>query len=108
MQEPLFKETGDFFEVTFWRPIASTDNVDNLSDASQTEQKSSGKSSGKTENHILSLLGENPHMTLPELADTLNLSSRAIDKQVKKLKETGQLERIGARKSGYWQVNAQA
>lgn len=35
-----------------------------------------GKSSGKTENQVLSLLSERPAMTIPELAKALKITTR--------------------------------
>jgi predicted HTH transcriptional regulator len=45
------------------------------------------KSSGK----ILQLLRDNPHMTIPELAIQLGISTRAIEKNIKALQSKGQL-----------------
>ena len=66
----------------------------------QVDPKSSGKSSGK----ILQLLRDNPHMTIPELAIQLGISTRAIEKNIKALQSKGQLQRVGAAKGGQWQV----
>lgn len=52
----------------------------------------------------LELIKENPLITIPELATALNKSKSAIEKQIAKLKENQQLERIGPDKGGYWQV----
>jgi len=66
--------------------------------------KSSGKSSGKTEDQILLLLLNEPEMTIPEISETLQLSTRAIEKQIAKLKKDGLLRRIGSAKGGHWDV----
>jgi biotin operon repressor len=74
--------------------------------------KGSGKSSGKdanestseTEEAILSHLKATPKMTIPELANSLQISTRAVEKQLKKLKTAGLLRRIGAAKGGHWEV----
>ena len=63
-------------------------------------QKSSGKSSGK----ILTLLTDNPQMTIPQLAQELGLSTRAVEKQIAKLRLKNLLKRVGPAKGGYWDV----
>jgi len=66
--------------------------------------KSSGKSSGKTEEHIIALLRELPATTIPELADKFGVTTRAVEKQIAKLKKSGRLRRIGSAKGGHWEV----
>ncbi|MCF6335460.1 MAG: putative DNA binding domain-containing protein [Spirochaetales bacterium] len=64
-------------------------------------QKSSGKSSEK----IIQLLEQDEKMTIPELAEILELSTRAVEKHIKKFQDDGLLKRIGSRKSGHWEVS---
>ncbi len=59
------------------------------------------KSSGK----VLELLISKPNMTIPQLAEELHLTTRAIEKQLASLKKKGAITRIGPTKGGYWQVN---
>jgi len=66
--------------------------------------ESSVKSSVKSSQKILNLLADTPEMTIPQVAKKLGLSTRAIEKQIAKLQKTNQLKRIGAKKSGHWQV----
>lgn len=63
--------------------------------------KSSGKNSGK----ILELLKENNLLSIPELAREIGLTTRAVEKQIAKLKRERKLNRIGAAKGGHWEVN---
>ena len=64
----------------------------------------SGKSSGKTDVLILERLTSVPSTTIPELAATLDLTTRAVEKQIAKLKDSGRLIRVGSRKDGHWEV----
>jgi hypothetical protein len=72
---------------------------------SEAKQKSSGKGSGKSSGKILALIKDSPEVSAPELAEHLGLSVRAVEKQIANLKAAGKLNRIGAAKGGYWQVN---
>jgi len=80
-------ETDDFFRVIFFRSLIGG--------------KSSGKSSGK----ILELIKENTKITIPEIADKIKLTTRAVDKNISKLKQKGLLKRIGSAKGGYWKIS---
>jgi ATP-dependent DNA helicase RecG len=66
--------------------------------------KSSVKSSVKTPERILELLSVNKDMTLADLAKTLGLSTRAVEKQVANLQAQGRIRRVGGRKVGHWEV----
>jgi len=66
--------------------------------------KKVGKSSGKTENQVFTLLSDNPGITIPEIAKTLGLTTRAVEKQIAKLREKGRLHRIGPARGGRWQT----
>lgn len=56
------------------------------------------------EEKILTLLKDNPKMTAKQLAATLDLSVRQIERTIAALKTAGKLERIGANKNGIWKV----
>ena len=58
----------------------------------------------KTREKILELISANPNITNQELADTLQLTVKGIEWQIKKLKEDGKLERIGGAKGGHWEI----
>ena len=47
---------------------------------------------------------ENPVIKMQEIATILELSKRAVEMQVKKLREQGKIKRIGATKNGRWEV----
>lgn len=62
------------------------------------------ESSVKSSVKIVSLIEENPEITLDEIASRLNLTKRAIEKQVKQLRENGTIVRIGADNGGHWEI----
>jgi ATP-dependent DNA helicase RecG len=59
---------------------------------------------GKTPAAIVQAMRVNPKITVPELAENLKLSTSAIEKQVRQLRENNIIERIGSTKSGHWEV----
>jgi ATP-dependent DNA helicase RecG len=64
----------------------------------------SEKSSGKTDDRILALLRNSPEMTIPELAVELQVTTRAVEKSIAKLRDEERLRRIGPAKGGRWEV----
>jgi ATP-dependent DNA helicase RecG len=63
------------------------------------------ESSEETADKIMRLMSENSHITISELAKRLEITTRAIEKQIAGLKKKGQLKRIGPTKGGYWKVD---
>ncbi len=53
---------------------------------------------------ILEMIAKNPTITISAIAIALDLTERTVERNIKILRENQQLERIGAKKSGYWQV----
>jgi ATP-dependent DNA helicase RecG len=47
-------------------------------------------------------LKANSTITADELAELLGKSTRTVERQIKKLKDKGKIERVGPDKGGYW------
>ena len=62
------------------------------------------KSSEKSSEKILRIIKENPHINAEEISLKINISSRAVEKNISKLKKDGLIKRIGPDKGGYWEV----
>jgi len=99
--ETSFIEIAETFITTFRRKNGNEQVIALGKEGVQGSVKSSVKTSGK----ILSLMRENPQITVPEIAILLGRTTRAIEKQVAKLKGNGRIERIGPDKGGRWMVN---
>jgi len=70
----------------------------------KSSEKTSEKASEKTSEKILSLAGENAHITIAELASAIGVSGRSIERNIQKLQQAGQLKRVGPAKGGHWKV----
>jgi len=66
--------------------------------------KTGEKTRMKTGEKILDLIRTNPEITAKELADKIGLTIKGIEWNINRLKETGQLRRIGPDKGGHWEV----
>ncbi len=53
---------------------------------------------------ILKEIEKNPFITAAEIAYKINISKTAVENNLAKLKELGILQRVGARKNGYWKI----
>ena len=53
---------------------------------------------------IFKLIKENPISTITEITVRLNMKRRTVERQMKELWEKGIIERIGSKKTGYWEV----
>ena len=60
---------------------------------------------GDNEKQLLLSLNSNPSMTAKDLADLIGITKRAVEKQLKKLRELNVLTRKGSAKSGLWVLN---
>jgi ATP-dependent DNA helicase RecG len=78
-------------------------------DDSISSVESSGKNIASSEETVASILNRlaiSPGLTIRELADDLNLTTRAVEKQLAKLKKQGRLIRVGPNKGGHWEIRA--
>ena len=58
----------------------------------------------KNKKLILELIIEDSKVTIKELSTKIGISTSAIEKNIKNLKENGVLKRVGSTKSGRWEV----
>jgi ATP-dependent DNA helicase RecG len=94
---PQFQKTG-IFTITLMRPEKSSE---------KGSEKGSEKSSEKSSEKIIELIKEYPAVTIAEMAESLGISTRAVEKQLAKLKSKNIIDRIGSYKDGYWIIKNQ-
>lgn len=73
------------------------------SKSSERKAKSSERGS-ETKDLIIDIIKQNPHITAAEIAMQLNMSSRGVEKQIRKLRELGKIKRTGGRFGDYWEI----
>jgi len=72
----------------------------------KSSEESSEENPEKSSEKILVLLKKRPDVTAREMATTLKISPRAVEKHLEKLKTQGRIRRIGPTKGGHWEVLA--
>ncbi|MED9904650.1 MAG: ATP-binding protein [Lachnospiraceae bacterium] len=96
IREPELLEVGDSFRVNLYRP--------SYHEVHQSSPKSSPKNLNATQQKIADMILENPKVTQVDMAEKLDISTRAVKKSIKDLTEKGILERVGSSRSGYWKL----
>ena len=77
------------------------------SESPETESKGSEKSSErkkKSSERILELIRQKPTISASEIAMEIDMSSRGVEKQIRKLREAGLIKRVGADFGGHWEI----
>ena len=123
----IFETTDDRLTFLVTIPIheGCSDSSETKSESSGTKFKSSGtqlkssgtkpessetngKSSGtrqKTSDKIIEMIKKDPQITTPQIAMELGISTRGVEKNLRQLRETGTLKRVGSPTfGGYWEI----
>ena len=93
-----WKEPGMAFRVTFCKKNFIPDTTDELfTDASE-------KTSEKTSEKILELIENNKFITIRELAESVGVTTRSVERNLTNLQKNKKLKRVGGDKGGYWKI----
>jgi len=63
-----------------------------------------GEKLGEKQIQILKLMHQNPKISIVEISTKLELSTTAIENNIKKLREKNILEHVGPAKGGQWRI----
>lgn len=53
---------------------------------------------------ILELMLNDSAITMSKMSEELNVTTRTVEREVKKLRESGRVERVGGKRYGHWQI----
>ncbi len=67
-------------------------------------REETGGTREETRNKILTLIAANPTITMRELAEHIGITPKGIEWQIRKLRESGRLRRVGPTKGGHWEI----
>lgn len=101
-QPPIFKETGDFFDIEFLRDVQEEPDSEGGPIGGQVGGPIGGQIT-ESQRSVLLLIQNKPQISRQELAKALQINPSAVQKHIENLKEQGVIERIGGTR-GYWQV----
>ncbi|MFH1645183.1 MAG: winged helix-turn-helix domain-containing protein [Candidatus Omnitrophota bacterium] len=63
-----------------------------------------GEKVGRNAQKILNLMLEKKDITIRELSEAIDISTTAVENNIKKLQEKGLIKRVGSDKGGHWEV----
>lgn len=92
------------FEKSFDKDIIDEEILQSSEESMVQSSEESVEQRIKTKDEILNIMSNKPTITALQISQILGVSQRAIEKQIKNLKEEGRLKRIGSTKSGQWNV----
>ena len=109
IREPELLEIGDSFRVNLYRP-----SFEEVHQSSSEFTKSSPKSSpnnwyqflNPTQQRIVDMITDNPRVTQAAIAEDLGITTRAVKKNIKDLRNEGIVERVGSARGGMWKTKA--
>ena len=98
---PIFRSTEQSFIVTLKNlnyglsmPNGDVNGVDNGDDVGAEKNKGL----------ILNAITENPKITQKNIADETGLSTRTVSREIKNLRDSGILKRVGSDRAGHWEI----
>ena len=105
----IFETTDDRLTFLVTIPVregcGESSETDILGSETGSERKTkSSERSMETKDLIIDIIKQDPHITAAEIAMQLNMSSRGVEKQIRKLRELGKIKRTGGRFGGYWEI----
>ena len=103
-QNPIVHNELDYYKITFYLELSEKyKKEEGVGSGQKSGQKSGQILSGRLQ-EILNLIIEKPSISREQLAEKLGINQSAVQKHIQKLKESGNLHRIGPDKGGHWEV----
>lgn len=104
LPEPIFKTDGIFSVILKRIKSSGKSSGKNWSEIKKKLLDKSPEKLGLSALKILGMIHHSQETTIPEMAKKLKLTERAIEKNIKKLKDNQLLERKGGERGGYWKL----
>ena len=95
---PKFELSENDVTVVFEKAISDSANM-----TGKVTGKATGKATGKSEIIVNTILA-NPHTTVEDLMELLNMSNTGVRNIMRQLKADGIIKRVGSDKTGHWEV----
>ena len=104
LAEPEFIEMPESFRVNLYRTsLTAADHRQNVGDVSANDGEKSAND-GDAKASVLRLITDNKKASASEIAKTLSVTQRTVERYIRELREEGRLMRHGSARGGYWEV----
>ncbi len=100
LPEPEITEVSGGFEVCIFSKEFTTKKT-----REETREETMEETMEETREEIIRMIKENPKITMKELANKIGISDKGIEWNIRKLKDSGILKRIGPTKGGHWEID---
>lgn len=101
----IFETTDDRLTFLVTIPVHEGCNESSETSGNSSERgKGSSERGSETKDLIIDIIKQDPRITAAEIAMQLNMSSRGVEKRIRKLREAGKIKRIGGRFGGSWEI----
>ncbi len=100
----MLKIIGQWHESGYAEPVIENDNPRGWFSLTLPFEQVKAKGSEKSSEKILRMIADNPIISAEEIAESLGITSRAVEKQIASLKKKGMIRRIGPDRGGHWEV----
>ena len=104
LPHPIIHVSRAIFSITFERPDLQKMSVEQRLERYHELGDRLGDRLGDSQVKILELIKDNPKISIPELAEKIEISTTAVEKNLRKLKEGEIIKRVGSAKGGYWEI----
>ena len=115
LPEPEFIEMPESFRVNLYRnslPMqdigqTSAEHQQNIEEVSVNDGENVGEKSvndGDVKTSVLKMITDNKNVSASEIAKTLSVTQRTVERYIKDLREEGRLIRHGSARGGYWET----
>ncbi|MDQ8187674.1 helix-turn-helix domain-containing protein [Pelagicoccus sp. SDUM812002] len=96
------------FTLTFTRVLSDADRKkavkSEVKNSPTSSPNASEKTSEKTSEKIVHLMAQNQQITIAEMSEKIGVTTRSIERNIKKLQAVGRIKRVGGDHGGHWEV----
>lgn len=90
--------------LVFHALVGNTNQTEGDKGKEKNKEKGKEKSKEKSKEKLLSILSASPNATTADLVSATGLSTSGVEKNLRELKASGKLRRIGPDRGGHWEV----
>lgn len=105
-KRPIFTSEYDCFFLIMWNMnYGVVEDVEEEQKNTRENARENAREKGSNiQEKIIDLIRANPHMTIPQIADTLSITKNSANHHVRMLRKNGIIEHCGSTKRGYWKI----
>ena len=96
-----FRQIGPLFIASFERPSGGAGEAP---ESAQNPRETPDKPQRNPREKLLDLVKAQPELTIPAMAEATGLSVHSVQHHLNVMKAEGQIRRVGARKTGRWEI----